>query len=198
MEHPIAWYDEHDDFEGAKMGLEKTSPRWKGKWFEVCEKIFNRLPILASHFILCPAEKAVKEITEVPKRRTKSNTSIFISNDCPSLLDEANEKCYLFEFLNQYGKSICSKVGTTTRTVKQRLTEELRSKTYVEMGAVAAIIHRVYDCGNIPAEGLESFFRAEYIKKYPASFKKNDRFINEKFDLIEADKIAEKYLAIGA
>jgi hypothetical protein len=62
------------------------------------------------------------------------------------------------------------------------------------MGCVRAIVHRVYDCGELPAEGLESYFRAKYIKKYPNSFKKNDRFINEFFDLMQADKIAEKYL----
>jgi hypothetical protein len=63
------------------------------------------------------------------------------------------------------------------------------------MGAVRCVIHRIYDCGNIPAEGLESYFRAKYIRKYPESFKKNDRFINEKFDLKEADCIFSEYFA---
>ena len=88
-----------------------------------------------------------------------------------------------------------AKIGTTTRAVLKRLKEELQSKTYKEMGCVRAVINRVYDCGNLPAEGLESYFRATYIKRYPDSFKKNDRFISTFFDLTEADKIAEKYLA---
>ena len=88
---------------------------------------------------------------------------------------------------------VCSKVGTTTRTVKQRLTEELRSNTYKKIGCVRAVINRVYDCGDMPAEGLESYFRAMYIKKFPQSFKKNDRFMNTFFDFKEADKIVEKY-----
>lgn len=194
-DRPMKWYDDRNDFEGAKERLETTSPAWKSRWFEVCERIFKRIPELATKYILCPAEKAIKEIAKVSTRKTKNNTALFRTDDCPDLLDEAKEKCYLFEFLNEKGESLCSKVGTTTRKVRQRLNEELRSDTYRNMGAVSVVIHRVYDCGDIPAEGLESFFRAEYIRKFPNSFKKNDRFINEKFDLVEADKIAEKYFA---
>ena len=86
-------------------------------------------------------------------------------------------------------------MGTTTRTVIQRLKEELRSNTYKKIGCVRAVVNRVYDCGDIPAEGLESYFRALYIKRYPQSFKKNDRFMNEWFDLAEADKIVATYFA---
>ena len=38
---------------------------------------------------------------------------------------------------------------------------------------------------------------AKYIKKYPESFNKNDRFIGTHFDLLVADKIAEKYLSLA-
>ena len=99
--------------------------------------------------------------------------------------------------LDKNDESICSKVGTTTRTVQERIREELRSDTYKKMGAVRCIIHRVYDCGEIPAEGLESMFRATYIRKYPNSFHKNDRFIKQKFDLAEADKICKGYLCVA-
>ena len=75
-----------------------------------------------------------------------------------------------------------------------QLKEELKSATYTKMGCVRAVVNRVYDCGSLPAEGLESYFRAAYIKKYPESFKKNDRFISTFFDLAEADKIAATYL----
>jgi hypothetical protein len=79
----------------------------------------------------------------------------------------------------------------------KRMREELSSPTYTRMGAVRAVVDRVYDCGNIPAEGLESYFRAEYIKQFPNSFKKNDRFINEDFDLAQADEIAKNYLGLA-
>ena len=90
---------------------------------------------------------------------------------------------------------VCSKIGTTTRTVLQRLKEELKSKTYTSIGCVRAVVNRVYDCGDVPAEGLESYFRAMYIRKYPQSFKKNDRFMKEWFDLKEADEIVLNYFA---
>ena len=112
-------------------------------------------------------------------------------------MDNKNEKCYLFEFYNSKNNLICSKVGTTKRKVLQRLKEELNSNTYKKLDCTKAIIRRVYDCGNMPAEGAESFLRAFYIKKYPNSFKKNDRFMKEFFDFEITDKLMEKYLEIG-
>ena len=89
---------------------------------------------------------------------------------------------------------VCSKVGTTIRKVSERIREELTSKTYAGMGAVHCVINRVYECGDLPAEGVESMFRAKYIKMYPNSFHKNDRFINEHFDLKQADNFFKEYI----
>lgn len=193
---PMKWYLENNDFEGAKERLETTVPTWKARWFEVCQTIFDRTKELAKKYVLDPYEKAVKTIGKVIKG--KYEEKILESADCGGLKSEAKQKCYLFEFFDANDNSLCSKVGTTTREVTVRLQEELRSKTYKAMGAVRAVIHRVYDCGSIPAEGLESYFRAAYIRKYPDSFKKNDRFINLKFDLLEADKIYAEYLGANA
>jgi hypothetical protein len=188
------WYVKNDDFEGAKERLENTSKNWKKKWFEVCKTIFEHCKELAKKYILDPFENAVKEISQIEtKRKTKNTEKILVSSDCPSLLDEAKQKCYLFTFFDDNDNVLCSKVGTTTREIRKRLTEELNSDTYKKMGAVRAVIHRVYDCMDFPAEGLESYFRSIYIRRYPNSFKKNDRFINTNFDLIEADKIYQSY-----
>lgn len=193
-ELPMSWYLLYEDFEGAVERLNATSPRWKSEWYEVCETIFNSCKEWAKKYVLDPIAKAVKKVEQiVTKRKSKYSDKILLAENV-NPLDEAKQKCYLFEFFDENDNSICSKVGTTTRTIKQRLTEELKSKTYTSMGAVKAIIHRVYDCGEMPAEGLESYLRAVYIKKYPNSFKKNDRFINEKFDLAETDKIVKKFL----
>lgn len=193
--HPIKWYIENNDFEGAVERFENTTPTWKSRWYEACEKIYNSCKKWTNDWVLNPIEKTIKKIQKlVTKRTTKLTNCILIAEDCPSLLDEVKQKCYLFEFLDENDNLICSKIGTTTRGVRQRLTEELRSKTYKNMGACKAIIHRVYDCKDLPAEGLESYFRAKYIKKYPNSFKKNDRFMNLNFDLKQADKIYEKYI----
>lgn len=195
MNKSMSWYVANNDFEGAVERFESTNARWKGAWFDTCEQIFKKCKEWATSYILNPIEKTIKKIVKiVTPRKTKYSETIQILEGV-DLLDEANEKCYLFRFLNDENEMVCSKVGTTTRKVLQRLKEELRSNTYKNLGCTKAIIERVYDCGDIPAEGLESYFRAKYIKKYPDSFKKNDRFMNQFFDLCEADNIVQEYFA---
>ena len=191
----MEWYVANNDFEGAKERFESTSPNWKKKWFSVCEIIYKNCKEWAKECILNPVDYSIKKICKIAtKRKTKYAESIQIAEGV-DLLDQAKEKCYLFTFFDENDKMVCSKVGTTTRKVLQRLKEELRSDTYKKIGCVKAIVNRVYDCGEIPAEGLESYFRAMYIRRYPQSFKKNDRFMNEWFDLKEADKIVLNYFA---
>lgn len=142
---------------------------------------------LATRFIKRTIENVINKI-----RHSKYDD--IINANGFDIREKDGEICYLFEFYNDEGELLCSKVGTTTRTIRQRLIEELRSKTYKGMGATRATVNRVYKCGDLPAEGLESLIRSEYIKKYPKSFKKNDRFINEYFDFEVCDKIAREYL----
>ena len=101
------------------------------------------------------------------------------------LLDNAEQKCYLFRFFDTDGKLVCSKVGTTTKPILLRIKSELRE--YEKLDVVTCVIDRIYDCGQIPAEGMESYFRAEYIRRHPTAFRKNDRFFSVAFDLEEAD-----------
>ena len=54
----------------------------------------------------------------------------------------------------------------------------------------------MYEC-DTEAEGVESWFRAVYIRKYKGSFKKNDRFFGVDFDLKEADKIFADYVGLA-
>ena len=109
---------------------------------------------------------------------------------------EGSQLVYLVRLLDMDGELVWSKVGTTTRTIKKRMAEHLRY--YRKYGVTDIEVTRVWNCGNLPAEGLESEFRAKYMKKYPGTFRKNDRFAGVEFDLIEADKIADEYLAQGA
>lgn len=135
-----------------------------------------------------------EEIAETVKKVRMTKYDKMIDNNGLDIATPKGEVCYLFEFYDDAKNLLCSKVGTTKRTVRQRLKEELASKTYKGMGATHAIVNRVYECGEMPAEGLESLIRSEYIKKYPKSFKKNDRFIGEYFDFDFCDKIAKQYL----
>lgn len=196
MAKNMTWYINHNDFEGAKERFDTTTPNWKKRWFEACYQIYQSSKEWATKYILNPIEFTISKINMAPTtRKTAVAYNIQMSEECPSLLDDATQKCYLFSFFDSNDNLVCSKVGTTIRKVRQRLREELNSKTYQNMGCVRAVIQRVYDCGNTPAEGLESRIRAEYIKKYPNSFLKNDRFINTFFDLAEIDKIAAEYCA---
>ena len=37
----MEWYLENNDFEGAYERWKTTSPCWKKRWFDVCEKIYS-------------------------------------------------------------------------------------------------------------------------------------------------------------
>lgn len=108
---------------------------------------------------------------------------------------EKIQQLYLIRLLDKDGDLIYSKVGTTTRSTEARMKEHLRY--YYDSGVRSIQVTRLWNCGDMEAEGLESEFRAHYIKSYPGSFKKNDRFINVEFDLEEADRIAASYLGKG-
>jgi hypothetical protein len=193
----MGWYVANNDFEGAMDRWATTSARWKKEWFGICKTIFDKSKEWAKTYILNPIEYTIQKVSQIKtatKRVSKYADKIQVANGV-DLLDNAKEKCYLFTFFDEEDNLVCSKVGTTTRTVLKRLREELRSKTYIRLGCVRAVVNRVYDCGDIPAEGLESYFRAMYIRKHPQSFLKNDRFMNEWFDLKEADEIVLNYFA---
>jgi histidinol dehydrogenase len=54
-------------------------------------------------------------------------------------------------------------------------------------------VHRMRSCGNIPAEGAESALRAEFIKRYPTAFRKNDRFFGVNISPEDFDTVYNKY-----
>lgn len=182
-----------NDFMGIYEKWENANNRWKKYWFEAfCE---------VREYCKQEVDKVFKIVTDTleilyKKVRKKYSYDIELGEEIAEddFLGKGVERVYLFEFFDKNHQLVCSKVGTTTRAVRQRLREELRSPTYKKMGCESVIVHRIYNCGSIPAEGLESIIRAEYIKKYPQSFKKNDRFINEKFDFAECDRIVNNYL----
>lgn len=107
-------------------------------------------------------------------------------------MQKGTNQFYLIRCVDTYGNLIYSKIGTTTRETSKRMREHLRY--YAKDGVVAIYVDRLYNCNNIDPEGLESEFRAKYIKQYAGAFKKNDRFINVTFNLQQADEIVQKYL----
>ena len=118
-----------------------------------------------------------------------------IDFECPNDLGEDGEKFYLIRAFNAEGVRLFSKVGTTIRSVLQRMKEHLSA--YAKLGIVRIVIDKVWDCGNLPAEGFESWFRAYYIRRWPEKFNKNDRFFDVDFDLDEAQEIFTKYVNLA-
>lgn len=187
-----------NDFISALESLERANSRWTNYWFGCCLAIMENDPRWKAQYEADPIYCEIHPISiNNPAPQMKQiwyyNGKEILTNGEFSLLDEAEQKCYLFRFFDSNGKLICSKVGTTTRPILIRIKSELRE--YEKLDAVTCVIDRVYDCGHIPAEGMESYFRAEYIRRHPEAFRKNDRFFSVAFDLEDADRICRAYLA---
>lgn len=190
----------NNDFLSALENLEHANARWTAYWFNCCLEIMENDPHWKSQFERDPEFYAFHPITAHGKTAQTNFQSIWyyngkeiLTNGIVRLLDEAAQKCYLFRFFDCDGNLVCSKVGTTTKPILIRIKSELRE--YEKLDVTTCVIDRVYDCGQLPAEGMESYFRAEYIRRHPTAFRKNDRFFSVAFDLEEADRICSNYLA---
>ena len=56
------WYLENNDFEGAYERWKATSPCWKKRWFDVCEKIYSSSKEWVKTYVLNPVEKVINKI----------------------------------------------------------------------------------------------------------------------------------------
>lgn len=181
------------DFTTALLRLQKTNDRWEKYWFDCCNVIYEANSHLANEYSKDELNRNFQK-----RNRFETLTQIYYydgktiyTNGKIDLLDTAEQKCYLFRFYDEEQKLVCSKVGTTTKPILIRIKSELRE--YKKLNVITCVIDRVYDCGKIPAEGMESYFRAEYIRRHPQEFRKNDRFFNVSFNLEEADGIYQEY-----
>lgn len=167
-----------NDFEGAKERYENAPTKQSaGHWWKVCVEIFSKC-----------AEWKRQYILDLKKRIIRKCEIIF---NCPRYINDNREKCYLIRCFSN-DNFIFSKVGTTTRKIGLRMREHI--KAYTNHNITKIIVDRVYNMGDIPAEGLESLFRARYITQAPQAFKKNDRFFGVTFNLAQADEIARGYI----
>ncbi len=187
----------NNDFMSALENLEHANARWANYWYRCCLEIMENDPRWKAQFEPDPEYCEFHPITLKTQTHLRQiwffNGKEILTNGQFSLLDEVEQKCYLFRFFDSEGNLIFSKVGTTTKPILTRIKSELRE--YEKWDAVSCVIDRVYDCGHLPAEGMESYFRWEYIRRHPEAFRKNDRFFNVAFDLTEADEIMRRCLA---
>ncbi len=121
-------------------------------------------------------------------------TFYHITQKVKSTIQAGKQLVYLFKFYDADKNLICSKVGTTIRLPEQRLKEEIRYYKKHNMPVESAEICSVIDCGELPAEGAESYTRAYFIKKHPKQFKKNDRFFNINIGTRTFNKLVNEYL----
>lgn len=133
-------------------------------------------------------DRFVKNVTNKIKSFFKPTANVVYS--CDKV--EGNQLVYLLRLLDEEGNLVWSKVGTTTRTIEERMSEHLRY--YRKYGIKTIEVTKVWDCGEVDAEGLESFLRSKYIRKHPNTFQKNDRFYQVEFDLAQAEKWVDFYL----
>ena len=182
-------YITQNDFEGCLERFETSLNRWKSHWFETLTIIYNNSKEWAEKYILDPITQTVKKLTEKIISVCSFGNIDFIG--CKPIETDGIEQFYILELLDNNNNLIWSKVGTTTRRTMKRMREHL---DYYKKNDVKKInVLRLWDCGEDPAECYESFFRAYYIKKYPGTFNKNDRFTKVKFDLNEADMLFNKW-----
>lgn len=176
-------YINDNDFEGALYRFENTNFRWKKHWWEALETIYSKVKSLARKYILDAENMIVKTV------KAFSDTIISLVDNG----EEAGEKVYLFKFYDEVGDFLFTKVGTTTRKVSQRLKEEIKS--YRKNFSIGyAVIESVFDCGDLPAEGAESYCRAKFIKEFPNTFQKNDRFMGVDIPVVNFNEAVTSYL----
>ncbi len=151
--------------------------------YPVIRKVWNFISdcfYIVGRFVKKTAGEIQKAFTHIDMTNVESN------------FPEGTELVYLIRLLDEKGALVWSKIGTTTRTLQKRMKEHL--KYYRKDGVTDIEVTRVYNCGDIPAEGLESELRSKYMKIYPGTFRKNDRFTGVEFNLNEADEIVKNYL----
>lgn len=152
----------------------------------------------------------IKEITHYAKSTIRSYISQFsnllsealktfyhIIAPAVDTFREKHQLVYLFKFYDKDERLLCSKIGTTTRTVEQRIKEEIRYYRKHNIPVESALICSVMDCGDIPAEGAESILRAHFIAQYPEHYCKNDRFFDINIDITEFNKVIKEYLPVS-
>lgn len=181
------------DIKTAYKRYTDATPRWQSYWYDVCKQILENPKCRKADKEAYKVHPKLKTIEKV-KAPTVCDKSIVWNCD-PLPKEKGVEQVYIVKFLDRLKNVIVwGKVGTTTRSMRARMLEEL--KYYHKDGARSVVIERVYDCGDVPAESLESYIRAYFSKTNPTAFKKNDRFRGMELDLETVDRLFAEWQAI--
>lgn len=163
------------DFEGAKERYESTSRRWKSAWWDVLCEIWDNFTKWQSKYSLDKVAMTIIEIVEKVVKKRKSRPRADIIEKVPITFARGTKLCYLFKFYDNNGELIYTKVGTTERTIRERLSEELRQ--YRKNCDIShATVESVFDTGDLFPEGVQDYIKGVWMRKYNKYYVRNDRF----------------------
>lgn len=127
------------------------------------------------------------------------NTEINWLNETENKDTNSGEKAYLFRFYEKgSSEPVFSKIGTTAKSCLGRLKDEIRYYNKAGFSIVKVEICEIWDCGEMPAESYESFMRALLIKRFPNTWKKNDRFFGVTIPTEIFVNLCQQYAELGS
>lgn len=130
--------------------------------------------------------------SEIRKRQGRKVTIDFLA-DCGDTENNGEKLVYLFKFY--CGTQINSKIGTTERTVIERLVEEI--DTYIKKNnwAIDRVeVLKVISTRDIQPELVESRVRSDLGIKHRHAYINNDRFMNTEITIEEFEASVNRYL----
>ncbi len=162
-----------------------------------CEKLIPKKIAEITGYAVSTVKSYIKKFADLLDEAIKlfHNVKDVIKEVRTEYKNGRGEFCYLFKFYDTDNEIIFSKIGTTTRPPRARLNEEIRSYKKSGFNIGRAVIESVIDCESVPAEGAESFTRAKFIRQYPNTFMKNDRFIGVDIPTNDFNNLVNAYLA---
>lgn len=201
-------YIANNDLLACYHNFQRTTARWKNHWWSAVEEIFNSCADWAKQFIIDTVNRTLtkidKKIIKPARRKYRQieqnlfelSTGVIVRSEVDLSLDvKGEEKNYCFWFkAKNVPEGKFTKVGTSAKsTCFERLRDEVKYYNERGLGVEEVVIKRIYNCGDVPAEGFESFCRAKFIKKYPGTYHKNDRFFGVEIPVEEYDKLWKLY-----
>lgn len=181
------------DFEEAKERYESTSKRWKNAWWDVICEIWDNFTEWQEKYSLDKIAKTITAIIKRVVRGRKSKPREDVIEKVPVIFARGTKLCYLFKFYNSNGEIVYTKVGTTERTIRERLSEELRQ--YRKNNDISyATVESVFDTGEMFPEGAQDYVKGTWMRKYNKHYVRNDRFTcdiaTEEFNNLVNDYLA--------
>lgn len=196
----------YNDLESAYQKFLTTSTNWKNHWWETVTTIFNQSKGWAKKYILDSVKRELRrigdkvadvcEVVTSSIRMRNSGVVIIFKPGVEQKDRNGTEKIYLFKFYEMGNpEPIFTKIGTTSRTCLKRIKEEI--SYYLKQFDLEKVeVDAIHDCGEMPAESYESFLRALFTKKFPNTWKRNDRFFGVDIDPRDFQKACARFAAL--